>query len=336
MNTADGKIAEGAIWYQSFPRDTECIGPDGMYSEKPINYDAGVEGVYFAVVMKQGLAPGHTLKVWSGNTETPAVYRLKAGLNYGSAEALNRGAQYLEILDPAGQRVAYASGGMCVAKSCPRGIHVRNYHVVGVEVGDLGATCTPWPREVDEPDPGPEAPPTTLPPTQAPTTTAGMPPPEETDGRTVKWLNTHNKLCLIYKDYPDKTEDCSRECKDDIEKAKEEHRTTSSACVGYWPGKDPIPWKQSGPGAYWVAAGHCTCDNSALNLIGDTFIEALPVIAEVRLQKKFGSCKCDTNKQFPQVGCFLIISSLKLVLDIAMDAIPESKSVTAPMGTLPP
>ncbi|KAK8091852.1 hypothetical protein PG997_002213 [Apiospora hydei] len=296
MDTADGKIAEGAIWYPSFPRNTECNGPDGLYSEAPTNYKAGVEGVYFAVVMKQGLAPGHTLKVWSGNTETPAVYDLQAGLNYGSAEVLNRGAQFLEILDPSGKRVASAAGGMCVAASCPRGIAVRNYHVVGVEVGDQGATCTPWPREQDEPDPDPDATKAPPPSAQPTTTTAQGPPPEETDGAIVKWLNNHNK------GYP---------CKDEVEKAKSEHRTTSYGCIGFWPGAKSVPWERADPYSEWVALGHCTCDDPVLNLVGDTFLEALPVIAEV--------------------GCYVLMSSFKLVLDIALNAIPEGKALTAPM-----
>ncbi|KAK8022438.1 Glucan endo-alpha-glucosidase Agn1 [Apiospora rasikravindrae] len=311
MDTADGKIAEGAIWYQSFPRAADCNGPDGMYSEEPINYKAGVEGVYFAVVMKQGLAPGHTLKVWSGNTETPAIYSLKAGLNYGSAEVLNRGAQYLEILDPSGKRVASAAGGMCVAASCPRGIRVRNYHVVGIEEGDRGATCTPWPREQDEPDPDPDA----VPPPRHSSTTVQMPPPEETSGRTVKGENSNKMTCVIYKDFPDRTDDCEIPCKSAREKAKAEHRTTSYGCVGFWPdSKKPIPWVRANSFDPWIALGNCTCDDPILNLVGDTFMEALPVIAEV--------------------GCYVIMSSFKLVLDIALNAVPEGKALTRPMAML--
>ncbi|KAF2137040.1 glycoside hydrolase family 71 protein [Aplosporella prunicola CBS 121167] len=155
MTPPGSKLVVGSMWYQSFPRKTECTGPWGQYSEKPTNLDAGVEGVYFAVVMKAGLPSGYTLKVYSGSTTTPAVYSLKAGLNYGSAEVLNKGAQFLEILDPSGKRVASGSGGMCVAASCPRGIYSRNYHVVSVEEGDAGSTCTPWPAESDEKDPDP-------------------------------------------------------------------------------------------------------------------------------------------------------------------------------------
>lgn len=288
MDTADGKIAEGAIWYPSFPRDTDCEGPDGMYSKKPINYDAGVEGVYFAVVMKQGLAPGYMLKVWSGNTQTPAVYSLKTGLNYGSAEVLNPGAQYLEVLDPDGHRVAYAAGGMCVAKSCPRGVYVRNYHVTGLETGgDQGAYCVPWPREVDEPDPGPAASSTASTPvsTWSPTH-VGDQPAEESDPSHNAWDKAHSKVCLIYRDFPENSEDCSSECKDIVEQAKKEHRTTSYGCVGYWPGAKSIPWESQGGGNDWVAGGRCTCDDPVLNLIGDTFIEALPAVAEVRLPEK--------------------------------------------------
>ncbi|KAK8028608.1 carbohydrate-binding module family 24 protein [Apiospora marii] len=314
MDTSDGKTAEGAIWYPSFPRDTVCKGPDGMYSEKPINYDAGVEGVYFAIVMKQGLAPGYTLKAWSGNTQTPAVYSLKAGLNYGSAEVLNHGAQYLEILDPDGRRVASAAGGMCVAKSCPRGIYVRNYHVTELELGDQDAYCVPWPREVDEPDPDPAASSTAATPvsTWSPTQVGDL-PQQETGKAANDWEKAHSKVCLFYNDSPEKSEDCSSQCKDIVEQAKKEHRTTSYGCVGFWPGAKSIPWEYY-PSLGWITEGYCTCDDPVLNLIGDTFLEALPAIAEI--------------------GCYLLMSSFKLVVDIGLNAIPEGRALTRPLAAL--
>ncbi|KAF4462471.1 Glucan endo-13-alpha-glucosidase agn1 [Fusarium albosuccineum] len=301
MAPSGSKLVEGAIWYPSFPRDTDCQGPDGFYSEKPINYKAGTEGVYFALVMKQGLPSGYTLKIFSGNTETPAVYDLKAGLNYGSAEALNKGAQYLEILDPSGKRVAYSDGGMCVTPSCPRGIYSRNYHVVAILEGDTGATCTPWPNETDEPnsEPEPDFPPELLPDND---------PNLINSYSDIRWQNAQG--CVIFDPpgiYEDAGNDCTKPCKEVVDKAKEEGRTTSMTCIGFWPPDEPIPWAKVDQESYRVTRGKCVCDNPAVNLIGDTFLEALPIIA--------------------QVGCYVLMSSLQLVLEIGEAAIPEGKAV---------
>ncbi|KAF5013041.1 hypothetical protein FDECE_935 [Fusarium decemcellulare] len=301
MAPSGSKLVEGAIWYPSFPRDTDCQGPDGFYSEKPINYKAGTEGVYFALVMKQGLPSGYTLKIFSGNTETPAVYDLKAGLNYGNAEALNKGAQYLEILDPSGKRVAYSDGGMCVTPSCPRGIYSRNYHVVAILEGDTGATCTPWPNETDEPNPEPEP---DFPPELLPDDDPNL----INSYSDIRWQNAQG--CVIFDPpgiYEDAGNDCTKPCKEVVDKAKEEGRTTSMTCIGFWPLDEPIPWAKVDQESYRVTRGKSVCDSPAVNLIGDTFLEALPIIA--------------------QVGCYVLMSSLQLVLEIGEAAIPEGKAV---------
>ncbi|KAJ8121377.1 hypothetical protein ONZ43_g2151 [Nemania bipapillata] len=50
------------------------------------------------------------------------------------------------------------------------------------------------------------------------------------------------------------------------------------------------------------APGKCSCDNYLLNVIADTIIEALPIIAEI--------------------GCYIVMSALKTVLDIGLEFIP--------------
>lgn len=62
-----------------------------------------------------------------------------------------------------------------------------------------------------------------------------------------------------------------------------------------------------------IAPGQCLCDNWLLNEIADTIIEALPIIA--------------------QIGCYILMSSLKLVLDIGLQAIPGvGKALDAGLG----
>ncbi|CAM1508159.1 Fc.00g050070.m01.CDS01 [Cosmosporella sp. VM-42] len=142
-----GAVINGIVsWESSWPN---CGGYGANYPgdistdmvpyQGTLAHKKDVDGVCFAVVMNQGLSAGYTLKIWSGNTETPAVYSLKAGLNYGSAEALNKGAQFLEILDPSGKRVAYFDGGISRERS--RG-HMHT-------VAQRGGRAHPGPRLAD-------------------------------------------------------------------------------------------------------------------------------------------------------------------------------------------
>lgn len=111
--------------------------------------------------------------------------------------------------------------------------------------------------------------------------------PNQFDYDAARQANAMN--CLIYKDpkYRDASvQSCYAPCKPAMDAAKEEGRTTNYGCVGFFPTKDypnGIPW-QNYPGAsYEVAPAKCSCDNWLLNEIADTIIEALPIIAQVRL-----------------------------------------------------
>ncbi|KAL6712340.1 hypothetical protein ACN47E_000217 [Coniothyrium glycines] len=127
--------------------------------------------------------------------------------------------------------------------------------------------------------------------------------PTQFDYDAARKANAMN--CLVYKNnnYRDAgAEQCYAPCKSVVEEAKAAGRTTNYGCIGFWPLKDypnGIPWSKY-PGAnYEVAPAKCSCDNWLLNEIADTIIEALPIIA--------------------QIGCYILMSSLKLVLDIGLN-----------------
>ncbi|KAL5316124.1 hypothetical protein ACEPPN_017002 [Leptodophora sp. 'Broadleaf-Isolate-01'] len=95
---------------------------------------------------------------------------------------------------------------------------------------------------------------------------------------------------------------CYNTCKPQLEAAKEAGKTSNYGCMGFYPLDKAIPWEKP-PGTHdFIAPGQCLCDNWLLNEIADTVIEALPIIA--------------------QIGCYILMSSLKLVLDIGLQAIP--------------
>ncbi|KAF2634807.1 hypothetical protein P280DRAFT_212410 [Massarina eburnea CBS 473.64] len=124
--------------------------------------------------------------------------------------------------------------------------------------------------------------------------------------------------CQIF-DPPDHkatTDQCYNACKSVVEEAKKEERTTSYGCVSFTPLNEKVQWYKW-PGAKQAnyTMGKCSCDNALVNEIADTVIEALPAIA--------------------QIGCFIVMSSLRLVFEKALEAIPEvGTAVNAGMKAL--
>ncbi|KAK4208461.1 hypothetical protein QBC37DRAFT_405251 [Rhypophila decipiens] len=139
--------------------------------------------------------------------------------------------------------------------------------------------------------------------------------PDYYDAEAGRRSNENN--CAIYryrKDGVDEAMQCYQPCNAIVEQAKTEGRTTNYGCVGFWPLGQEIPWeKVSGFGE--VAGGKCSCDNMLLNQIADFVIEALPMIA--------------------QIGCYLLMSSLKSVIEIRLEFIPRAGQVlSAGLGKL--
>lgn len=91
-----------------------------------------------------------------------------------------------------------------------------------------------------------------------------------------------------------------------------------------------------------MAPGKCICDNYLINEIADTVIEALPIIAQVCLmfhlsQANYGTHDNASRTQLiTQIGCYILMSSLKLLLDVGADLIPGvGKILDAGLGALP-
>ncbi|KAF5542204.1 glycoside hydrolase family 18 [Fusarium phyllophilum] len=118
-----------------------------------------------------------------------------------------------------------------------------------------------------------------------------------------KWQNVHK--CYIYKDTT-KGEDslvpCKNICRPLLDETEEEGRTSNYGCVGLFPLDEEIPWQRAPGTSDLVAPGQCNCDNFLVNYFADTIIEALPIIA--------------------QIGCYILMSSLKFVIDAGTAFLP--------------
>ena len=106
-----------------------------------------------------------------------------------------------------------------------------------------------------------------------------------------------------YPKYRD-AEECLDACIDSVEEARAEGRTTNYGCVGNFPLDKEIPWQRySGLDPDMVnVRGKCVCDHMLVNTLADTIVDALPIIA--------------------QVGYYLVMSTLKLVIDVGASVIP--------------
>ncbi|EEU34967.1 uncharacterized protein NECHADRAFT_78500 [Fusarium vanettenii 77-13-4] len=132
---------------------------------------------------------------------------------------------------------------------------------------------------------------------------------------SVKNREKNDKQCLIYKDGyqdPEQLTGCKKACQNTLDKAKEENRTSNYGCILWSPesegGLKSIPWQRQPSTGRLVTGGKCSCDNWLANDLVDYFIEALPAIA--------------------QIGCFILISALKLVIDVGL-SIFGGKTLTA-------
>ncbi|KAI0109823.1 hypothetical protein F4814DRAFT_450784 [Daldinia grandis] len=124
--------------------------------------------------------------------------------------------------------------------------------------------------------------------------------PDAYDYESARQQNAMN--CLVYQDpkYRDaSTQKCYAVCKPTLDQAKKDGRATNYGCVGNYPIDKSIPWEKIPGSSYVVAPARCSCDNWLVNEIVNDVIEAMPIIA--------------------QIGCYILMSSLKFVLDVGAD-----------------
>ncbi|EXL70032.1 hypothetical protein FOPG_14107 [Fusarium oxysporum f. sp. conglutinans race 2 54008] len=122
----------------------------------------------------------------------------------------------------------------------------------------------------------------------------------------------HKATCFNYKGDrgpPGSMDTCKAYCKPAMEVAKEEDRLTNYGCIVWSPINKPIPWKKVPGSDLEIAAGECSCDNWLVNELAEFVIDALPIIA--------------------QIGCFLLMSSLKLILDVGLSLFAPGRALSA-------
>ncbi|CZS72048.1 unnamed protein product [Fusarium graminearum] len=122
----------------------------------------------------------------------------------------------------------------------------------------------------------------------------------------------HKSTCFNYKGLngpPGNMDTCKAYCKPVMDAAEEEGRLTNYGCVVWSPIDKPIEWKKVPGSDLEIAAGECSCDNWLINELAEFVIDALPIIG--------------------QIGCFLLMSSLKLILDIGLSLFAPGRALSA-------
>ncbi|KAF4450549.1 glycoside hydrolase family 18 protein [Fusarium austroafricanum] len=137
--------------------------------------------------------------------------------------------------------------------------------------------------------------------------------PPDYDEDSVKTRDENDAKCYIYKKpnpYENAgLESCKKQCQETLDEAAEEGWITNYGCVSFRLLDSPITWqRQSGTGLE-IIGGQCSCDNWLLNEIAVPIIEALPAVL--------------------QIGCYLIMSTFKFILDIGLDMFAAGRVLNA-------
>ncbi|PYI22706.1 hypothetical protein BO99DRAFT_429649 [Aspergillus violaceofuscus CBS 115571] len=140
MAPPTGQVA-GAMWYKTILVDSVDCGYEsaGQYYEKPDGFTAGVDDVWWSVILSPDAGTGWKVKI-SGEVDHEGA--LHAGLNWGNSANKVSGAQLLQVINPSGEVVMSATGGLCVDTGCPNLIYNSNYQVIPLEEGSKSKQCT--------------------------------------------------------------------------------------------------------------------------------------------------------------------------------------------------
>ena len=92
--------------------------------------------------------------------------------------------------------------------------------------------------------------------------------------------------CIIYRNPEYRSvslSQCKEVCQHAIDEANREERTSNWGCLPFFPLDQPIPWAEI-PGTPYgdVVSGKCFCNNWLVSELADSFLEALPALAQVR------------------------------------------------------
>ena len=146
MKPPSGKVAIGAIWYNSIMTTSVCPSDlFGSYSEKPTGFETATDWINFAVVMAHGTS-GAYLRCISDNKQLSQRISVNPGLNYGHFSGISAGHQRVELVTSDESVLLVAAGGRCISTGCPDCIYNLNPIVVGFDIwnpkiGDCSGAC---------------------------------------------------------------------------------------------------------------------------------------------------------------------------------------------------
>lgn len=139
--TPQSSQVTGAMWYKTILVDSVACGYESasQFYEKPDGFDKAADDVWWAIILSPHAGTGWKYIV-SGEVDHENA--LSPGFNWGSSAGKVAGAQKLQVINPSGDVVMSATGGLCVDSGCPNLLYNSNYQVLGLEDGDKSKECT--------------------------------------------------------------------------------------------------------------------------------------------------------------------------------------------------
>ncbi|PYH94657.1 putative glucan endo-1,3-alpha-glucosidase agn1, partial [Aspergillus ellipticus CBS 707.79] len=130
MAPQSGQVV-GAMWCKTILVDSVDCGYESavQFDEKPDGLDNGADDVWWSIILSPDAGTGWKYLV-SGEEDHENA--LSPGFNWGSSAGKVAGAQRLQVLNPSGDVVMSATGGLYVDTGCPNLIYNSNYQVIGL------------------------------------------------------------------------------------------------------------------------------------------------------------------------------------------------------------
>ena len=130
MAPPSGATAVGLMWYKTISQNETCP------STEPTGWDEGTDSLNWAIVLAAG-SSGMQIRAISNGVVLQTV-GVNPGLNMGSPQGLQYGAQMLQLLNSGGDVIMSTGQGACVSSDCPNGIYNMNLQVIGLVEGNQG------------------------------------------------------------------------------------------------------------------------------------------------------------------------------------------------------
>lgn len=143
--------------------------------------------------------------------------------------------------------------------------------------------------------------------------------------------------CLFFQDpkmQPSVEAQCGQFCKSSQDAAAAEGRSSNCGCIGTDATSDyKTRWTYERELGGNISNGKCFADNMIVTTFAEIFLDALPAIGQVMVSFR---CCAVTIADHEQIGCFLIMSTFRSVIDLVGFIPGVGQTIHVALGMSPP